>query len=71
MRQNLCDNLDSLNINISFNCSDFISGTTKEGLHPVLINFIETIRQILFEVKSNTQNIIGEEKVWNLGMQII
>lgn len=65
MRENLCDNLDMLKINVSFSCNQFISGTTNEGLHPVMINFIETIRQILLEEKESLANF-NDTKVWNL-----
>ena len=47
MRENLCDSTTTLGI-LDIDCLEFISGTTKEGLHPVIIQFIETIRQMLF-----------------------
>ncbi len=70
MRNDLCANLDSLNITLKgYDCATFISGTTKEGLHPVLINFIETIRQILFEYKNQT-DLVDSTKMKNIGKLI-
>ena len=71
MRNDLCSNLESLNITLNgYECATFISGTTKEGLHPVLINFIETIRQILFEYNT-TIDLMNTPKMNNLGRQFI
>ncbi len=49
MRNNLCNYASQLGL-IS-NCESFLEGTTKEGLHPVLVNFIESMREILSSYK--------------------
>eukprot|EP00826_Nyctotherus_ovalis_P023943 TRINITY_DN1843_c0_g1_i2.p1 TRINITY_DN1843_c0_g1~~TRINITY_DN1843_c0_g1_i2.p1 ORF type:complete len:743 (+),score=191.93 TRINITY_DN1843_c0_g1_i2:82-2310(+) len=49
MRSNLCEFQGEFGF--TFDCDNFLEGTTKEGLHPVLINFIETMREILTNYK--------------------
>jgi hypothetical protein len=44
MRTNLCNNSD---IAYPSDCANFIGGTANEGLHPLLISFIELLRQML------------------------
>ena len=44
MRTNLCNNTD---IEFPEDCTNLIGGTAYEGLHPLLISFIELLRQML------------------------
>ena len=78
MRKTLCNNLVAINIsNLTYSCDLFISGTTKEGLHPVIINFIETIRQILFEempitaIIKSRMALMENIKMQNIGTHLI
>ncbi len=50
MRNNLCNYKDQFNI--SSDCETLLEGTTKEGLHPVIVNFIETARDVLVSYKT-------------------
>ena len=45
MRNDLC--VYSNTFGFTFNCQTFIDGTMGEGLHPVIINFIEDLREEL------------------------
>ena len=47
MRDDLCDY--STEFKFTFVCSKFIDGSMTEGLHPVMIYFIETLRDLLRE----------------------
>jgi len=57
MRSDLCK--FQREFGYTFDCNSFLEGTTREGLHPVLIGFIESIREILtsykeFNLSNNT-----------------
>ena len=65
MRNNLCNY--RLRLGLPAACEEFLEGTTKEGLHPVIINFIESAREILVNYKiivdENTTDVVKAAKI--------
>ena len=61
MRSNLCDLKDRFSF--TFECENFLEGTIKEGLHPVIVHFIESMREMLTkyrEIKNSSLENINQ-----------
>jgi len=70
MRNNICDYKDKFQL--SDDCTDFLEGTTKEGLHPVYVNFIEATREMLTAYKTIlSKNWSQERKNEEIGKTLL